>query len=47
MAINVKNEEAQRLARELAGVTGEPLSRAITEAICERLDRVRGQRGSI
>ena len=41
MAINVKNEEAQRLARELASLTGEALTQAITEAIRERLDRVR------
>jgi antitoxin VapB len=41
MALKVKNEEAQRLALELASLTGEALTRAITEAIRERLDRVR------
>jgi len=40
MAINVKNEETTRLAYELAALTGESLTTAITVAVRERLDRV-------
>jgi antitoxin VapB len=46
MAINIKNEEAQKLAQELARLTGESMTAAITEAVRERLDRVRGERGN-
>jgi len=41
MAINVKNDEADRLARELAGLTGESITEAITVALRERLERQR------
>lgn len=40
MAINIKNEETNRLAHELARLTGENLTAAITVAVQERLDRV-------
>jgi antitoxin VapB len=40
VTINIKNEETHRLARELAGLTGESLTTAITVAVRERLDRV-------
>ena len=39
MALNLKNEETERLARELAHRTGESLTTAITLAIKERLER--------
>jgi len=42
MSLNIKNEEAHRLARELAGATGESMTGAVSEAIRERLERVRG-----
>jgi antitoxin VapB len=42
MSLNIKNEEAHRLARELASVTGESVTTAVSEAIRERLERVRG-----
>ncbi|HXX15295.1 MAG TPA: type II toxin-antitoxin system VapB family antitoxin [Candidatus Eremiobacteraceae bacterium] len=45
MAINIKNEETQRLAQELSKLTGESMTGAITEAVRERLERVRYQRG--
>jgi antitoxin VapB len=45
MSLNIKNEEAHRLARELAELTGENLTVAVTVAVRERLDRVRRQRG--
>ena len=39
--MNLNNEEAQRLAQELAALTGETVTLAVTEAIRERLDRLR------
>jgi antitoxin VapB len=44
MSLNIKSEEAEHLARELAGTTGETLTRALTVALRERLDRVQGRR---
>jgi len=41
MALNIKSDEADRLARELAAVTGESLTTAVTVALQERLKRVR------
>lgn len=40
MSLNIKSGEAERLARALAGTTGETLTRAVTVALRERLDRV-------
>ncbi len=45
MGMNIKNPDAYRLARELAALTGESLTTAITEAVRERLERIRKQRG--
>ena len=39
MAMNIKNLETERLARELAKRTGESLTVAITIALKERLER--------
>ena len=41
MAINIKDEETDRLARELADFTGENLTDAIRSAVRERLLRER------
>jgi antitoxin VapB len=41
MSLNIKNEDAHRLARELAEVTGESMTLAVSEALRERLERVR------
>jgi antitoxin VapB len=41
MSLNIKNGEAERLARELANATGESLTGAVTQALRERLDRIR------
>lgn len=41
MGLNIKNPETEELARQLADETGESLTRAITVAVRERLDRVR------
>jgi antitoxin VapB len=43
MAMNIKNEETQRLTQELAKLTGESMTAAVTEAVRERLDRVRSE----
>ncbi|HET7891686.1 MAG TPA: type II toxin-antitoxin system VapB family antitoxin [Candidatus Sulfotelmatobacter sp.] len=45
MSLNIKNDEAHRLARELAKSTGESIATAVTHAIRERLERVRHERG--
>jgi antitoxin VapB len=45
MSMNIKNEEAYRLARQLSKLTGESLTTAVTEAVRERLDRLRRERG--
>jgi antitoxin VapB len=39
VAMNIKNPETERLARELARKTGESLTTAITVALKERLER--------
>lgn len=46
MALNIKNEETQNLAKELARLTGESMTAAITEAVRERLERVRSEHGT-
>ena len=40
MALSIKDPETDRLARRLAKATGESLTRAITEALRERLARI-------
>lgn len=42
MALNIKDLEADRLARDLAATTGESLTTAVTVALRERLERLRG-----
>ncbi|MEJ0045428.1 MAG: type II toxin-antitoxin system VapB family antitoxin [Rhodospirillales bacterium] len=37
--MNVKSEDGYRLATELAALTGESLTTAVTEALRERLER--------
>jgi antitoxin VapB len=46
LSLNIKNEETHRLARELAELAGESMTTAVTEAIRERLDRVRRERAA-
>ncbi len=45
MSLNIKNHEAHKLAQQLAKSTGETLTEAVTQALRERLDRVRRKRG--
>ena len=44
MSLNIKSEEAHRLAQELARLTGECMTAAVTRAVRERLDRLRRER---
>jgi len=46
MALSIKNDDADRLARELAAATGETLTDAVTNALRERLERER-QRSTV
>ena len=45
MSMNIKNKEAHKLTEELAKLTGESLTAAVTESVRERLDRVRQAQG--
>jgi antitoxin VapB len=46
MALSIKSEEADRLARELATETGETLTEAVETALRERLDREQAKRAA-
>ena len=45
MALSLKDVETDRLAREVAALTGESLTTAIRNALAERLERERRRRG--
>ena len=47
MALNIKNAEACRLAEELAELTSENKTQAITVALRERLERERRRRDTL
>jgi antitoxin VapB len=44
MSLNIKNEETHRLAAQLAQLTGETLTKAVTIALKERLEREKRRR---
>ena len=44
MTLNIKDPEAHKLARALARETGETMTRAVREALRERLERTRRRR---
>lgn len=44
MALNIKDEATDRLARELAALTGQPITTAVREAIEAQLETVRRRR---
>lgn len=44
MALNIRNRETERLAAELAKLTGETKTQAVTRALRDRLDRVQRKR---
>ena len=43
MALSIKNPKAENLARKLAPESGETITQAITHALEERLERLRGR----
>lgn len=43
MSLNIKSQEAHRLAQELAAITGESMTTAVTEAVRERLKRLKSK----
>jgi antitoxin VapB len=45
MALSLKDPETDRLAREVAKLTGESLTEAVRTALAERLERERRKRG--
>ena len=45
MTLNVKDPEAHRLAAAISQATGETLTRAVTEALRERYERLQNRRG--
>ncbi len=45
MALSLKDAETDRLAREVAKLTGESLTEAVRQALAERLERERRRRG--
>jgi antitoxin VapB len=45
MPLNIKNPEADLLARELTALTGESITDAVITAMRERLQRERARRG--
>lgn len=45
MNLNIKNEETWKLAHELANLTGESMTQAVTVSVRERLERTRRRRG--
>jgi antitoxin VapB len=44
MALNIRNAEAEQLAEALAKLTGETKAEAVTQALRDRLARVRRER---
>ena len=44
VALNIKSEETDHLARHLAELTGESITETVTQALRERLVRVEGRR---
>ena len=45
MALSLKDPETDRLAREVAALTGESLTETVRKALAERLERERLRRG--
>jgi antitoxin VapB len=43
VSLNIKDEKTHRMAKELARLTGESMTAAVSEAVRERLESVRGR----
>lgn len=46
MALSIRNSKAEKLAREVAAISGENLTQAIINALEERLERLSGRRNT-
>jgi antitoxin VapB len=46
VSLNIKNKQTHKLANQLAKLTGENMTEAVTTAVRERLERVRQERGT-
>jgi antitoxin VapB len=46
MGISIKNDRAERLARQVSAETGESLTEAIIHSLEERLERLKGRRSA-
>lgn len=44
MALNIRNKATEELAATLASLTGETKTQAVTQALRDRLDRIRRRR---
>lgn len=44
MSLNIKNEDTHKLVQQLADLTGETLTEAVTVSVSERLKRVKGKK---
>jgi antitoxin VapB len=44
MALNIKDPETDRLVRELAALTGQPITEAVREAVKDKLKATRARR---
>ena len=44
MALNIRDPEVRRLAREVAEMTGETMTNAVKQALRDRLDRLKAER---
>lgn len=45
MSLNIKDEEAHRLAREIGELTGQSMTTVVKEALREKLHRVKEEAG--
>ncbi|MGB8843802.1 MAG: type II toxin-antitoxin system VapB family antitoxin [Aliidongia sp.] len=45
MSLNIKDPEAHRLAQAIARATGESMTRVVTEALRERLAKIKQRKG--
>lgn len=46
MAISIKNDRAEQLARQVAATAGESLTDAVIRSLEERLERLKGRRSA-
>jgi len=47
MTLSIKNDKAEKLARQVAAETGESLTEAVIHSLEERLERLKGRRSAL